>query len=405
MHLELTPDQFELRESARAVLARECPPQFVRDAVHAGIETAQLGKAVAWLGWTALPIAADQGGLDQGPAELAVVVEELGRAAAPGPYLATMTQFVPAVREAGTEPQTHRFLSAVAAGETTGTLAVHEAGTPAGPTTSGATSTVATPDGEGWVLTGRKRHVLCGAEVDEVIIPARCEDGRLALFVVPAAELTFHPRPSLDPTRPVVDVDLGGVWVPGTRVLGEPGVEAAAALTRAVHEAILGTALDAIGACDALVEAAARAAVDTTRRGSQHDTPSPDLPDDGHAVVPGAKHTLGSMIVELEAARAMAYQAVATLAADDPGVAIAARCAAAATARAQRTVAAGALELTARQRGRPDAAAAIDVELWVRRAHASALLLGTPTDHRLAISEDLLREPPTSPQRSHGEAR
>jgi alkylation response protein AidB-like acyl-CoA dehydrogenase len=386
MHLELTADQLELRDSARSVLARECPPRLVRDVVLAGIGATQLGKTLAWLGWTALPIAPDQGGLGRGPVELAVVLEELGRAAAPGPFMATMTQFVPALRLAGTDPQVHRFLSSVAAGDATGTLAVHEHGTWA----TGGTSTAAVADGEGWVLTGRKRHILCGADVDEVIIPARCEHGRVALFVVPAADLTFHPRTSLDPTRPVVDVDLDGVWVPGTRMLGEPDVDATGTLARAVDEAIIGAALDAIGACDALVEAAAGAAL--TRRAAPEGVASTDgpPPGDGRHVASGAKQTLGAMVAELEAARAIAYQAVAALAADDPSLAITARYAAEATARAQHTVATGALELTATRRSRSGDGAEIDVELWVRRAHASALLLGTPTDHRLAITDHLV---------------
>ena len=56
--------------------------------------------------------------------ETAVVVEELGRAVAPGPLLPTVTQFAPMVREVGTPEQRQRFLSQVASGAITGTVAL-----------------------------------------------------------------------------------------------------------------------------------------------------------------------------------------------------------------------------------------------------------------------------------------
>ena len=109
MYLEFTDDQLELRESARAALARECPPQLVRDVAAGGLGEEGLSTALRWLGWPALTIDVDLGGLGRSYVELAIVLEELGRAAAPGTFLPTMTHFVPVVREAGTEAQVHRF--------------------------------------------------------------------------------------------------------------------------------------------------------------------------------------------------------------------------------------------------------------------------------------------------------
>src|SRR5207245_859771 len=76
------------------------------------------------LGWPALTVPEGAGGLGMGAVELAVVVEELGRVLAPGPYLPTVTQFAPVVAEAGSPEQQERFLGGVAAGELTGTLAL-----------------------------------------------------------------------------------------------------------------------------------------------------------------------------------------------------------------------------------------------------------------------------------------
>ena len=115
MYLEFNDEQLELRDSARAALARECPPRLVRELGEGGVGGAELMTALTWLGWPALTIDVDLGGLGRSFVELAVVLEELGRVAAPGPFLPTMTQFAPVVREAGTAAQTHRFLAGVAA--------------------------------------------------------------------------------------------------------------------------------------------------------------------------------------------------------------------------------------------------------------------------------------------------
>src|SRR2546430_17670671 len=96
------------------------------------------------LGWPALTVPEECGGLGLGFIELAVVAEERGRAVAPGPFLATVTQFVPAVRYAGTPEQQRPFLERVATGELTGTLARGD-------------DVSATPVDGGWALSGTVR--------------------------------------------------------------------------------------------------------------------------------------------------------------------------------------------------------------------------------------------------------
>src|SRR5205807_8273799 len=156
MDLEFTPDQEELRTSVRAVLGRECPPSLVREVVEKGSAADDLWAAMVDLDWPALTIDPAHGGLGLGFVELAVVAEELGRAIAPGSYLPTVSQFVPAIREAGTPDQRDRFLGGVAAGRITGTLALAEesaswAGEDVG--------LLVRREGGGWVLHGTKRYV------------------------------------------------------------------------------------------------------------------------------------------------------------------------------------------------------------------------------------------------------
>ena len=131
MELEFTTDQEELRDAVRAVLARECTPGFVREVVEkrtagADVDSEPLWSQMVELGWPALTVPEAAGGLGFGAVELAVLVEALGQSMAPGPLLPTVSQFVPAVREAGSPAQHDAFLRPVAEAGRTGSLALDD---------------------------------------------------------------------------------------------------------------------------------------------------------------------------------------------------------------------------------------------------------------------------------------
>src|ERR671913_487327 len=92
MDFEFTDDQLELRDSARQVLASACPPSLVRGVFEGKGDGADLHDTLVGLDWA---------GLGLGVVEVGILVEELGRVVAPSPLLATLTQLVPLVREAG----------------------------------------------------------------------------------------------------------------------------------------------------------------------------------------------------------------------------------------------------------------------------------------------------------------
>jgi alkylation response protein AidB-like acyl-CoA dehydrogenase len=114
VELEFTGEQEELRASVRAVLDRECPPSVVREGSFDS-----LWKQMVALDWPALTIPEECGGLGMTFVDLAVVLEELGRVVAGGPLFSTVTQLVPALREAGATDE----LRKVANGELTGAIA------------------------------------------------------------------------------------------------------------------------------------------------------------------------------------------------------------------------------------------------------------------------------------------
>jgi len=175
VELEFTEEQEELRDGVRSMLTRECPMSLVRSVVEDGTSPDDLWKQMVELGWPALTIPEAYGGLGLTTVELAVVVEELGRVVAPGPFLSTVAQFAPLVRETGSEAQQERFLGAVAEGSLTGALAITEAGTAFDP--AGVQATAAR-DGDGWLLNGEKRFSLGAVDADEIAVVARVEGDR-----------------------------------------------------------------------------------------------------------------------------------------------------------------------------------------------------------------------------------
>ena len=123
MDFEFTDEQLGLRDNARAVLASSCPPSVVRSVYDGERRGGELWSALVALDWPAIGIAEEHGGLGLGFLEVGIVVEELGRVAAPTPFLATVTQLAPMLREAGAPA----LLPRIADGSCTGSLAIAEA--------------------------------------------------------------------------------------------------------------------------------------------------------------------------------------------------------------------------------------------------------------------------------------
>src|SRR3989442_5962864 len=100
MDFAFSEEQEMLRRSARDFLAKECSPKVVRKLMdESDAYDPALWSKIAGLGWTALGIPEEYGGVGSF-LDLIVVLEEAGRALLPGPYFATMGLRVPALIEA-----------------------------------------------------------------------------------------------------------------------------------------------------------------------------------------------------------------------------------------------------------------------------------------------------------------
>src|SRR4029453_16949437 len=91
MDFSFTPDQTLLKNSAHAFLEEHCKSAVVRlwwDDPRG--ESESLWKEMAQLGWLGLSLPEEHGGSGLGMVETALLLEELGRTAYPGPYWPTM---------------------------------------------------------------------------------------------------------------------------------------------------------------------------------------------------------------------------------------------------------------------------------------------------------------------------
>jgi len=134
-----------------------------------------------------------------GMVDMAVVLEELGRAVHPGPFPSTAVGAASLVALAGSEDDRAELLPGLASGATIGTVA------PFAP--SDLRAVVANG---GWKLAGEKAHVPDAASADSIVVTATTTDGELGAFVVvrDAPGLAIAATPTVDGTRKFAAITL-----------------------------------------------------------------------------------------------------------------------------------------------------------------------------------------------------
>ncbi|OBF22625.1 acyl-CoA dehydrogenase [Mycobacterium kubicae] len=119
MGIALTDDHRELAEVARGFLTSQKARWAARELLDAAEETRPpFWQNLAELGWLGLHIDEEHGGSGYGLPELVVVVEELGRAVAPGPFVPTVIASAVIAKD-GTAEQKTRLLPGLIDGTVT----------------------------------------------------------------------------------------------------------------------------------------------------------------------------------------------------------------------------------------------------------------------------------------------
>jgi pimeloyl-CoA dehydrogenase small subunit len=251
MDFDFSDEQRMLQHSVQRVLAERC--SFEQRHALLG-DPAGAGKALwrqfADLGLLGLPFAEEDGGFGGGAVDTFIVMQALGRALAPAPYLATVVLCGGLLRAAASPAQRTELVPAIAAGELTLAFAHSE---PQARYDLANVQTTARRQGSGWVLDGEKRFVLNGDTADRLIISARVApagtgEDAIALFLVDANAqgLTRRGYATQDRGRSA-DVQLKSVQVGEDVLIGKPG-NALPAIEQAVDAAITALCAEAVGA-------------------------------------------------------------------------------------------------------------------------------------------------------------
>ncbi|NGO10262.1 acyl-CoA/acyl-ACP dehydrogenase [Streptomyces sp. HC44] len=342
-----------LRAAVRGLLADHCDAADVLARVESEApHDRELWKALSdGMGLAGLLVPESSGGQGATHREAAVVLEELGRAIAPVPYLTSAVVATEALLACeGNEAA--ELLSALASGRTIGALAVTLSTAPGAPFKS-----VRHEEG---ALHGELTGIADAAVADVLLVPA--DDG--GLYAVEADAVTVSPHVSLDLTRPVATVVLEGA---PCRLLGD----AEPAVRRALRAGAGLLASEQLGLADWCLTETVRYLKDRKQF---------NRPVGGFQAL---KHRLAQLWLEVVNTRAAARNAADALATGSTDADVAVAVAQAYAAR----VAVHAAEEAVQLHGGIGMTWEHPVHLYLKRAKADSIAYGTAGGHREALAE------------------
>jgi alkylation response protein AidB-like acyl-CoA dehydrogenase len=237
MDLSLTQEQEMLKTAVRRFVDTEYPKEVLLELSATG-QTApsEPWSKLAATGWLGIIIPTEYGGEGGSYTDAGVLFEELGRGPVPGPHFSSAALGALSILEAGTEEQKRSILPDVAAGRRTIALAVTEADYL---WDVDDVQAIATPDGDGFRLSGSKVFVYDAAATTDLICAVRTENRQhVGLVLVPADAPGVSVRPLEGFAWNLAEVRLDGVQVAQSAVLGGDFTGGWSALERAISSAI-----------------------------------------------------------------------------------------------------------------------------------------------------------------------
>ena len=374
MDIGFSEEQELLRDTARKFLDSACTTKFVRERMATPeAVTPEFWSQIAEQGWLGVNFSEDNGGSGLGLVDLVVLMEEMGRAVMPGPYLATALLGGAAIREAGLASQRQEYLPRIAAGELKATLAATESN--ARWDASGVTM-AAQSSRAGFTLSGSKLFVPDAHLADIIIVATRTrygmtmEDG-VSLFAVPkdVAGLSISLMPSIDETRKLCEVRLDNVALPHTALIGELH-EGWRALARVYDGAAVALAAEMCGGAQRVLEMT----VDYAKLREAFGKPIGSYQ--------GVKHKCADVLVEVENAKSLTYYAAWAVDEKQADAPLAVSMAKAYASDAGRKVSNAGIQL----HGGIGMTWEHDLHLYMKRAKASEVAFGDATWHRERVA-------------------
>lgn len=371
MNFQLSEEQEMLRKFARDFLTDKCPKTYVRqmEEDERGYSP-EVWREMAELGWMGLALPEQYGGGGMSLLDLTVLIEEMGRACLPGPFLSTVVLGGMTILLAGSEEQKKKLLPAIAQGKSVVTLALVE---PAGTYTPDGITTTAVASGNDFVINGTKLFVPDFNAADSMICVARTGGGSSAdgitLFWVdarsPGITQTMLRTIASDKQAEVV---LSNVRVPRSNVIGEVG-KGWALVEKIIERGAIARCAEMIGGAQQVLEMTVQYAKDREQFGRAIGS------------FQAIQHHCANMATDVEGSKYITYQAAWMLSEGLPcGQEIA--MAKAWVSEAYRRVVAlghqvhGAIGFTKDH----------DMQLYFRRAKAAELAFGDASFHREKVA-------------------
>ncbi|KOT73779.1 acyl-CoA dehydrogenase [Streptomyces rimosus subsp. pseudoverticillatus] len=360
-----TEPEEDLRSAVRSLLADRGGPAAVLADLESGraYDTGLWRPLAADMGTAGLLVPEKLGGQGASAREAAVVLEELGRAVAPVPYLTSAVLAVTALLGCETDrPEVTAPLAALAEGRSVGVLAVP---LPTAPGTLPEPAVRADADG---ALSGEVTGVADGAAADMLLVPADGPYG-YALYAVDAAAdgVRVAPGVPLDLTRVPARITLDRAA--GRLLAGQD--TARAAVTGALLTGAGLLASEQLGIAEWCLAETVRHTAQRTQFGRPVGS------------FQALKHRMAALWLDVASARAAARNAADALATGSPDAPVAVAVAQAYCA----PVAVRAAEECVQLHGGIGMTWEHPAHLFLKRAKADEIALGTPGRHRAALAD------------------
>ena len=291
MDFRPSPPQQLLVATARQFLAARCPIELVQRLAldDRGFDPA-LWRGMAELGWPGLLVPPELGGSGGSLVDVVLLVEEMGRACLPGPYIASGVAATSALVAAGHPSLQKRVLPAMADGERIATLALVEERASFDPDAIALRCEVP------GLLAGRKLFVKDAHLADDLIVAVR-GGGDLTLVLIPTdrAGVTRTPLDTGGAER-LFEVTFDGGEIGTDDLLGAPG-QGREALTAALRAGALARTAEMVGAAQHVLEITVAHAKTRVQGGRAIG---------GHQAI---QHACADLIRDVDASRALLYAA------------------------------------------------------------------------------------------------
>src|SRR4051794_26767186 len=334
MNFDFTDDQQAIKRTANEMLAARFKPERMRELAEAERYDDHAWKEMCELGWAGIFIDEDHGGQGLGIVELVILMEELGYALAPVPFLSNAAAGL-AIQIAGTDEQKERWLPGIASGDARGTVGI--------------------------LRDGEARLVPDAASAEVIVLIA--SDGTTSVVECSAADV--EPFETMDRTR-----RFARVRAEGGDPLGGDHLAAADRIVTALSAETVGVAQKAM-----------EMAVEYARERKQF----------GRAIgaYQAVSHRCAQMLLEVEGARSGAYYAGWCADSEPDSLPAAASGAKAYSSDAGWRVCGSSLQV----HGGIGFTWEHDLHFFLKRAKTNAMLYGSASEHRERVASLAFAKP------------